>query len=69
MWSPKGASICELPVNEAINATNQGFSVQKIKWNPRGNNIMLMDKVNAIMAFPGMEFMTNELPLRENTNI
>ena len=34
-----------------------GLSVMKIKWNPRGTNLVLSDKNLAILAFPSVELI------------
>lgn len=37
-----------------------GLNVVKIKWNPRGNNLVLSDKNLAILAFPSVELLSNK---------
>lgn len=39
--------------------TTVGLSVHKVKWNPKGSSMILYDKTNAILSFPGLEFMSS----------
>jgi hypothetical protein len=66
LWSPNGASICEIPgsdpINFGVNTSANGlpsFGVSKVKWNVKGNNMILLDKTNLMLAFPGIEFMNS----------
>jgi hypothetical protein len=34
------------------------FSVNKLRWNPKGDRLLLLDKGNAMLAFPGYDFET-----------
>ena len=59
MWSPKGACVVDLPRNEmAISGPSQ-INVNRILWNPKGDNMVLTDKNVAILGFPSAEMTLN----------
>lgn len=55
IWSPSGSSVCEIPNGDL----SSQLSVVKVKWNPRGTTLILLDKNAAIVAEPSLEFMNN----------
>jgi hypothetical protein len=59
LWTPNGASICELSTNDPLGTQTNYIFVIKVKWNPKGNSLVLFDKTNAMIAFPGMDFMSS----------
>ena len=55
MWSPKGACVIDLPRNEFATHGPCAVNVNRIMWNPRGTNLVFMDRTNAILGFPMAE--------------
>mmetsp|Transcript_34532 Transcript_34532/g.33729 ORF Transcript_34532/g.33729 Transcript_34532/m.33729 type:complete len:129 (+) Transcript_34532:979-1365(+) len=49
-WSPKGASICSVPVNK------QHFSVSEICWNPNGKNFAALDANGLVFVYPQLDY-------------
>lgn len=49
VWTPTGSCVIQLPQYMDVQS---GLHVQKIKWNPRGTNLVFSDKNLAILAFP-----------------
>ena len=52
MWSPRGASVIDLPRNEFAAQGPTKVNVQRVIWNPRGTNLVLTDRNVAILGFP-----------------
>jgi WD40 repeat protein len=46
IWSPQGASICEVPINK------QNFNVNEINWNPNGKSFVAKDKNGLVFVYP-----------------
>jgi predicted oxidoreductase (fatty acid repression mutant protein) len=57
IWNPSGASVCEIPVNEA--KASKGLITQKAQWNNQGNALVLADKTNCVVAFPSNQFLAS----------
>jgi hypothetical protein len=54
VWTPTGACVISLPQYMDVQS---GLNVMKVKWNPRGTNLVLSDKTLAILAFPSAELV------------
>ena len=50
LWSIKGASICQVPVNK------DNFTVQKVEWNPNGKSFAALDKNGLVFVYPQISF-------------
>jgi WD40 repeat protein len=50
LWSPRGASVCQVPVNK------QNFSVNEIVWNPNAKNFAALDTNGLVFVYPQLEF-------------
>eukprot|EP00347_Sterkiella_histriomuscorum_P020793 403336439 len=60
-WNPFQAAVYELTSDQAgITQQTNILAVNKIKWNPKGNKLILIDKGQAMIAFPGYEFSNFE---------
>ena len=46
MWGGTGACVIELPGGE------KSLNVMRMKWNPTGANLVLIDAKYALLAFP-----------------
>ena len=51
IWSPKGASVVDLPRNEFAAQGPSQVCVQRIAWNPDGTNLVLSGGPVAILGF------------------
>ncbi|CDW74000.1 wd-repeat protein [Stylonychia lemnae] len=57
-WSPQSTACYDLNGDSgSLSSALVTFSVQKVKWNPKGNKLILIDKNQAMIAFPGYEFV------------
>ena len=54
VWTSTGSCIISLPQYMDVQS---GLNVMKVKWNPRGSNLVLSDKNLAILAFPSVELV------------
>jgi hypothetical protein len=55
VWTPYSAAIYELAPDGTI-ATTSRMNITEVKWNPKGNQMILKDQMNAIIAFPTTDF-------------
>ena len=57
-WGQQGACVIELPQNELISqAQPTCLSVIRLKWNPSGSNLVLIDAKHALLAFPQSDLL------------
>ena len=57
VWTPTGSCVISLPQYMDVQS---GLNVIKVKWNPRGSNLVLSDKNLAILAFPSAELANTQ---------
>lgn len=50
IWTLKGASICNVPVNK------ENFTVNSIEWNPNGKSFAALDKGGLVFVYPSINF-------------
>ena len=66
LWTPFSASVYELSNDQTMSASPLNtLGITKVKWNARSNKMLLYDKTQAIIAFPGFEFMSLAQPPSE----
>lgn len=41
------------------------LALHKVRWNAKGNKLLLQDKMHAVIALPGYEFMQAAAPVDE----
>lgn len=56
IWSINGASVCDIPLER------QDFNVNKVKWNPDGKSILVLDRSNLLVAYPHFTFLEEQQP-------
>lgn len=56
IWSVNGASVCDIPLE------GQDFNVNKVKWNPDGKSILVLDRSNLLVAYPHFTFLEEQQP-------
>lgn len=61
LWTPNGSCVVSLPQERA---TASGLNVQRLLWSPRGTNILLTDRNNAILAFPSAELLQGAVEVK-----
>lgn len=54
IWTPTGSCVISLPSYMDV---HQGLHVQKVRWNPRGLNLVLSDKAQGVLGFPSSELV------------
>ena len=54
LWSFEGASVCDVPLE------NKDFKILKLKWSANGENILLLDKNRALVAYPQFELLEGQ---------
>jgi WD40 repeat protein len=50
IWTLKGASICNVPVNK------ENFTVSSVEWNPNGKSFAALDKGGLVFVYPSINF-------------
>lgn len=53
-WTPSGS--CVIPLPQYMDVSS-GLHVQRVRWNPRGTNLVFSDKQHAILGFPSAELV------------
>ena len=51
-WAPLGASVIELPQSGFGKDLISNTVLNRVKWNPNGHNMLLMDKADLLIGIP-----------------
>ena len=56
VWTPISAAIYDVSQDGFLKGTLNEIKVNKVKWHPKGDKLILIGASSAIIAFPGPEF-------------